>query len=71
MTANIGYADRVLRLCLGLALVALPFIDLLPLWETPALAYGTAFVGLILFSTALFRFCPLYRVLGISTNKVQ
>lgn len=71
MKPNLGNVDRVLRFCLGVVLIALPFIDLLPMWETPAVAYTVALVGLVLLSTALFRFCPLYRMLGISTYQIR
>ena len=61
MSANVGSADRLIRIILGLVLIALPFV----------LAWGTlativsALIGAVLVVTALFRFCPAYRLLGI------
>lgn len=66
---NVGMVDRVLRALLGLALLAMPFISAASaalagmgnwIWILPA-------VGLVLLLTALFRFCPAYRLLGIRT----
>lgn len=66
---NIGTADRVLRLLAGLVLLVLPFTPLSAtalagmggwIWLLPA-------VGAVLVLTALFRFCPAYRLLGIRT----
>jgi hypothetical protein len=64
-TANVGTPDRLIRIVIGLVLVALPFAlgAALPAW----LAIALPIVGLVLFATAFIAFCPLYRVLGIST----
>ena len=66
MYANVGSADRLIRIILGLVLIALAFV----------LAWGTlgtivsALIGAVLVITALVRFCPAYRLLGIHTCKV-
>lgn len=70
MTANLATYDRVARLILGLALIAAPLLDLPAAWSNGALVIGSIVVGLILAATALIRFCPLYRMLGISTCKL-
>lgn len=66
---NVGTVDRVLRALVGLALLAMPFIPAASvalagmgtwIWILPA-------VGAVLLLTALFRFCPAYRLLGIRT----
>lgn len=60
MTHNIGSADRILRIVVGLALLSLPF------WmEGDARWLGL--VGLVPLTTALLRWCPLYSVFGIRT----
>tara|TARA_R110002110_G_scaffold37441_9_gene123757 strand:+ start:1791 stop:2003 length:213 start_codon:yes stop_codon:yes gene_type:complete len=69
MTANLGNADRMLRAIIGIALILAPLLNIPAIWSTPALSYGSIAVGLVLVATALFRFCPLYRVFGISTCK--
>lgn len=58
MTANVGSIDRILRIAVGLALLSLVFIGPQTMW---------GLVGLILLATGLFRFCPAYTLLGVST----
>ncbi len=70
LSANVGTIDRVLRLVIGVALIALPYVLSSPLWENPVLRIGAPIVGLVLIATASMRFCPLYRLLGASTCRV-
>ncbi len=58
MTRNENNLDRALRIILGLALISLVFVG-------PATPWG--WVGLVPLLTGLVGFCPLYRILGIST----
>jgi hypothetical protein len=58
MNANMGTIDRVLRGVVGLAILSLAFIG-------PQTPWG--YVGLIPLATAIFSFCPAYRLLGISS----
>ena len=60
MKANVGNADRVIRIVLGLALLSLLFI-----LEGNARFIGLA--GIVPLLTATIRFCPLYTVLGMRT----
>ena len=60
MSANIGTVDRVLRVIVGLALIALALSD-------PAYIWG--YIGFVPLVTAFIRFCPLYRLFGICTLK--
>ena len=55
---NEGMLDRALRIGIGLALLSLAFLG-------PKSAWG--YLGVIPFATGLAGFCPLYRILGIST----
>jgi hypothetical protein len=71
MTSNIGNSDRVLRGIFGLMLFFAPLLNLPPNWSSDILAYGSMTVGVVLITTALFRFCPVYRVIGISTCKIS
>lgn len=59
MRINIATWDRILRLLLGVLLVA---------W---AVAGGPwwAYVGLVLLATAAWRFCPLYAIFRIGTTR--
>lgn len=52
---NVGSADRVLRIVLGLGLIALVFVG-------PKTPWG--WVGLVPLLTGMLSTCPLYSVLG-------
>jgi len=60
MTPNIGTADRLARLTIGVVLLSLYFF-------LPGDARFFAFIGLIPLATALLRWCPLYTLLGLRT----
>lgn len=70
MTANIGTIDRILRLLVGLALVAIPFLVDPATFGAPAVRYAVIAVGAVLILTAAVRFCPLYRLVGMRTCRV-
>lgn len=70
MSANVGNIDRAVRFLLGIVLIILPLLNMPAIWSSSLLSYGSMLVGLILAGTALFRFCPLYRLLGLSTCKI-
>ncbi len=58
MKANVGNADRLVRILAGLILIALVFVG-------PKTPLG--WIGLVPLLTGLFRFCPAYRLFGLST----
>ncbi len=70
MTANIGKVDLTVRFLLGVCLFVLPLLNIPAIWSSSVLAYGSMAVGVVLMATAAMRFCPLYRLLGISTCKI-
>ncbi|AXI41409.1 DUF2892 domain-containing protein [Sulfitobacter sp. SK011] len=70
MTINLGNTDRVLRAIIGLALILSPLFNLPAVWSSTPLFYASIVVGLVLVGTALFRFCPLYRIFGISSCRI-
>ena len=70
MVANIGTLDRLARLVLGGVLIALPFLTDLPAWDLPLARFGVPLAGVVLVLTAAFRFCLLYRLLGLSTYRI-
>ncbi len=61
MLTNESKLDRGLRVVLGVVLLALVFVGPKTLW---------GLVGLIPLVTGFVGFCPLYRLLGISTHHV-
>lgn len=62
MKANVGGIDRILRIVIGLVLVALAATGTVGLW---------GWLGLVPLATAAMGFCPLYTVLGFSTCPVK
>jgi hypothetical protein len=70
MTANLGNFDRAVRVIIGLALFMAPLLNQPAIWSSAGLAYASMGIGIVLALTALVRFCPLYRVLGISSCKI-
>ncbi|MFN5630651.1 MAG: DUF2892 domain-containing protein [Sphingomonadales bacterium] len=56
--ANIGNADRIARIILGVVLIALVFVG-------PKTEWG--WIGLVPLLTGLVRWCPLYRLIGVNT----
>lgn len=67
MKANIGTVDRIIRLVAGLVLIALAVVPGLGLTGGAALHWVLGIVGVVLVATAAMRFCPAYRLLGLST----
>jgi hypothetical protein len=55
---NIGNLDRVLRIVVGLLLIALVFVG-------PKSAWG--WIGLVPLLTGLARRCPAYSLIGVNT----
>ncbi|MFO1504797.1 MAG: DUF2892 domain-containing protein [Steroidobacteraceae bacterium] len=62
MKANVGTVDRVLRILVGLVLIALAATHKVGAW---------GYLGIIPLATGLFRFCPAYTLLGIRTCPLQ
>ncbi|UXU75012.1 MULTISPECIES: YgaP family membrane protein [unclassified Paracoccus (in: a-proteobacteria)] len=63
MIPNVGSTDRILRIVVGALLILLGLLaGLVGFWKWLAVI-----VGLVLVATALFRFCPAYRLLGMNT----
>ncbi|WP_041641325.1 YgaP family membrane protein [Magnetococcus marinus] len=58
MKANVGGIDRILRMVAGIALIAWAAVLGGPVW---------AWVGVVPLLTGLFKFCPFYPILGISS----
>ena len=62
---NVGGIDRVLRIIVGLALLAAFF-----LYPDASWRYWTL-IGVIPLATGLLSTCPLYSILGLSTCPVK
>jgi len=59
---NIGTIDRLLRVIVGLVLIALVFVG-------PQTPWG--WIGVVPLVTGAFRFCPAYRLLGLNTCAIK
>jgi hypothetical protein len=62
MNVNVGGIDKVLRIAVGIALIAWALLANGPLW---------AWIGVLPLATGLFNFCPAYTLLGINTCKTK
>jgi hypothetical protein len=62
MKQNVGGIDKILRIILGIALVAATVLGYLPIW---------GYIGVVPLVTGLVGFCPLYPLLGLSTCKTK
>lgn len=66
---NVGSTDRVIRILLGIVLIAAPLLNLPAIWSSGIWAYGAMIVGAVLIVTGLLRMCPIYRLLGVTTSR--
>jgi hypothetical protein len=58
MKANGGGIDRILRIAVGALLIVLAAMNVIGVW---------GYIGVVPLFTGLFRFCPVYPLLGLST----
>jgi Protein of unknown function (DUF2892) len=58
MKSNVGGADRILRIIVGLLLVAGTLAGVIGSW---------GWLGVVLLATGVFRFCPAYLPFGLSS----
>ena len=69
MIANMGGADRIIRLLAAVALATVALFSGLPLFAEPLWLWGSLAVATILALTASMGFCPLYLPFGLSTRR--
>lgn len=62
MKCNSGGVDRILRVVVGLILVALAATGMVGAW---------GWIGLLPLVTGAFGFCPAYTLLGINTCAIK
>ncbi len=70
MTVNVGDADRIIRLVLGVVLLVVPFFGGLALFDVTMATVISVIAGIVLVGTSAIKFCPLYRIFGFRTCKV-
>ncbi|MFC7297352.1 YgaP family membrane protein [Herminiimonas aquatilis] len=62
MQANVGSIDRAIRIVAGAGLIAATLFGVIGAW---------GWIGVIPLATGLFRFCPVYLPLGLSTCRLN
>ncbi|MFA7665789.1 MAG: DUF2892 domain-containing protein [Burkholderiaceae bacterium] len=62
MKTNVGGIDRLLRIVIGVVLIALAITGTIGAW---------GWIGIVPLATGLFRSCPLYSLFGINTCPLQ
>ena len=67
MTKNVGSVDKILRIIVGLVLIAYA----IPLGFSNTGWNWVGWIGVIPLATALMGNCPLYSVFGMSTCPVE
>jgi hypothetical protein len=58
MIVNVGFVDKIARIVVGVALLALTLTGTIGVW---------GWVGLVPLVTGLVGYCPLYKLIGVST----
>lgn len=58
MKLNVGGIDRILRIIVGIVLIALTLMGTIGVW---------GWIGIVPLVTGLFKFCPLYSIIGMNT----
>ena len=62
MTKNVGGIDKIIRIVLGLALIAATLMGALPVW---------GWIGIVPLATGLMGWCPPYALLGFNTCSMK
>ena len=62
MNANVGGIDRILRVVVGVVLIALAATGTVGLW---------GWIGVVPLLTGLIRWCPLYSLFGFNSCSVK
>jgi len=67
MVANVGTVDEIARVVVELALTAYA----IPLGFSSTGWNWVGWIGVLPLATAVFRFCPPYSLIGVSTCRAQ
>ena len=68
LTKNVGSIDKTIRLVAGLLLAA---YAILGAGLSSAMGILALVVGVVLIVTGVVNFCPLFKILGISSTKIH
>ena len=67
MIANVGGTDRIIRILLGIVLIALGATHVV----TGGLAIAAYVIGALALATGVIRYCGAYSILGINTCPLE
>ena len=62
MTKNVGGADRIIRIVVGIALIAAAATGAIGVW---------GYIGVVALATGLMGWCPPYAILGFNTCSMK
>ncbi|MCM8613052.1 DUF2892 domain-containing protein [Accumulibacter sp.] len=62
MKTNVGGIDKVLRIAVGIALIAMAALGMIGAW---------GWIGVVPLLTGIFGVCPAYTLLGMNTCPVK
>jgi len=62
MKSNVGGIDRILRIVIGLVLIALTVMGVLPVW---------GWIGVVPLATGAIGWCPPYAIFGWNTCSMK
>ncbi len=62
MTRNVGGIDRIIRIVVGIALIAAAATGAIGVW---------GYIGIVPLATGLIGWCPPYAIFGINTCKTK
>lgn len=65
MKKNMGALDKSLRVLSAIIIALLYYLDVIE----GTLAYVLMAIAIIFLITSFINFCPLYKILGINTNR--
>jgi len=58
MKANVGGIDKILRIAVGISLIAMAYMNVVGVW---------GYIGVVPLLTGLIGWCPVYPLLGFSS----
>lgn len=64
MNRNVGKTDQIIRFVIALAFFSLFFVLTMPMKLL-------GLIGVVPLLTAIFGFCPLYKLLGMDTCRIK
>lgn len=62
MTKNVGGIDRIVRIVVGIALIAAAAMGAIGVW---------GYIGVVALGTGLMGWCPPYAILGFNTCSMK